>query len=96
MNRWHDFLDSLATKGGNLLILVFCCILLGAAWMASYHLSQSPDVHAALMATFTGFTGALLGALKGIDRNPKTLNGAPTVTPVDVVDMSGPKGLRPY
>ena len=66
MNRWQNFLDSLGSKGGNLLVLcIFVGVLLGLViWVTSRDAGDSQAV-TVILSTFSGFSGALLAALTG-------------------------------
>lgn len=66
MTSWHSFLDSLATRGGN----IFCLIVINVALaMLVYHVLHHNEVGAAtatvILSTFSNFTGALMMALTG-------------------------------
>jgi hypothetical protein len=65
MKRWQDFLDSLSTSGGAVLVLLLICI--GLLPVLIYFLHREPNSPATtrLTDTFIGFTGALLLALRG-------------------------------
>lgn len=66
MKRWQDFLDSLSTKGGNILVL-FCG--LGVLIGLMIHLTHDQTTDAAMVSAahdmMVGFGAALLGALSG-------------------------------
>jgi hypothetical protein len=68
VEKWQKFLDSIATKGGNLLILavfvMFFFVSLFVMWMLKLDTGQS-QVVTVITATFSGFSGALLTALTG-------------------------------
>ena len=73
MVMWKEFLDSLASRGGSIFMLLTCSVLCGIAaihWPAS-----------SLDTTFAGFTGALLMALT-------TTSKASTGTDTTVVSAS--------
>jgi UPF0716 family protein affecting phage T7 exclusion len=65
MKRWQDFLDSLSTSGGAVLVLMIVCVALLPAMI--FVLLRAPLSPAAMLITntFTSFTGALLLALRG-------------------------------
>jgi hypothetical protein len=66
VNKWQAFLDSLASKGGNLLVLSFFVGgLLGLViWVTLRDQGDSQAV-TVILSTFSGFSGALLAALTG-------------------------------
>ena len=73
VEAWDRFLDSLATKGGNLAMLgFFTFILLGFVVHVSYHAVFGPEIRTLAISSFSGFSGALLNALIGAQRNGKT------------------------
>jgi hypothetical protein len=65
VKNWQDFLDSLATSGGNIVTLTCCSILSGLMWQWVYSHDPRGTVMTAAFGVFTGFTGALLQAQKG-------------------------------
>jgi len=65
IKNWQDFLDSLATSGGNIVTLTCCSILSGLMWQWVYQHDPRGTVMTAAFGVFTGFTGALLQAQKG-------------------------------
>ncbi len=66
MQTWHDFLESLATRGGNLFLLVLFVAVLGfLVFHTLHHPEVNGEVKTVILTTFSGFTGALLGALRG-------------------------------
>ena len=73
MDGWQRFLDSLSTKGGNLLML-FCCfiILLGMMFHVLHH-GDSGNISTVIIATFSGFAGALMATLSGKDSHAQAL-----------------------
>jgi hypothetical protein len=65
MQKWQQFLDSLASKGGNLFVL---CVFVGSLLALVLHVLHHSDDNQAttvLLSTFSGFSGALLAALTG-------------------------------
>jgi hypothetical protein len=96
IERWQKFLDSLATKGGNLAVLCFFVIFLLLLTMWVLHRGTSTSQAATvLLATFSGFSGALLAALTGQQGgNRKTDgngngNGAPVPTGAGLRQIGG-------
>jgi Na+/H+-dicarboxylate symporter len=72
LELWDGFLESLATRGGNLLLLAFFVVLFGSALVS---LGDAGDkIQGALLTTFSAFAGALIAALRGVA--PQRLNGA--------------------
>ena len=77
MQKWQAFLDSLATKGGNLaLMAVFVVSLLVLViWVTSRDAGDS-QAATVILSTFSAFSGALLAALTGqVGGQRKTDNG---------------------
>jgi hypothetical protein len=82
MNSWKNFLDSLGTRGGAILLLLLCSILLGSGVMHVLHHGDLGDAASLIRSTFAGFVGALLLALKTSSDTPR--NPDPNVpTPPD-------------
>jgi hypothetical protein len=67
MQSWQKFLDSLATKGGNLLVLFVCFAGLLGLLIHVLHHADTGDVTMVVVATFSGFSGALMATLTGKD-----------------------------
>lgn len=66
MERWEHFLNSLATRGGNIVILLLCASgLFFAVLHVLHHAETGTEVRTVIMSTFSAFTGALLQALMG-------------------------------
>ena len=64
IKNWQDFLDSLATAGGNIVTLFWCSIFSGALWI--WVAMRGPDsMVTPMFGVFTGFTASLLQAQKG-------------------------------
>jgi hypothetical protein len=80
MQKWQAFLDSFATKGGNLFVLgMFVISLLGLViWVTSRDQGDSQAV-TVILSTFSAFSGALLAALTGQQGGNRKSdgNGAP-------------------
>ena len=77
MSNWQGFLDGLATKGGNILLLasaMTALLAVGLVMMVKFG-PTAPSV-VLIVGAFNGFQGALLLALVGKDRN----GGAPPAT----------------
>lgn len=77
MDKWNDFLESLSTKGGNLLVLlVFTLMFMGLMIHVAYRHNQfGPEITTWIVGTASGFTGALLAALTGQARKNGNGNG---------------------
>jgi hypothetical protein len=67
MPAWQKFLDSLSTKGGNLFVLLVCFAGLLCLLMHVLHHGDSGNVSMVVVATFSGFSGALMATLTGKD-----------------------------
>ncbi len=66
MEAWKEFLDSLATRGGNVFLLGlfvggFSLLVLHVL----HHAEPNAEVRTVVLSTFSTFTGALVGALTG-------------------------------
>jgi uncharacterized membrane protein HdeD (DUF308 family) len=88
MESWQKFLDSLATRGGNLFVLFVCFAGLLGLMIHVLHRSDSGNVTMVVVSTFSGFSGALMATLTpGLDtRKPATTVGA---------DKSAPSAAAP-
>ena len=75
MESWQKFLDSLATKGGNLFVLFVCFAGLLSLLIHVLHHADSGNVTMVVVSTFSGFSGALMATLTGIDSKKSTPNG---------------------
>ena len=67
MQAWQKFLDSLATKGGNLLVLFVCFAGLLGLLIHVLHHGDTGNVSMVVVSTFSGFSGALMATLTGKD-----------------------------
>ncbi len=67
MQSWQKFLDSLATKGGNLLVLFVCFAGLLGLLIHVLHHGDTGNVSMVVVSTFSGFSGALMATLTGKD-----------------------------
>jgi hypothetical protein len=80
MAKWQLFLNSLSTPGGNLLLLVvFVASLLGLVLHVLHH-GDEGQVQTVILTTFSGFSGALLQALRGRSSDIPTPTGVTTTT----------------
>jgi len=75
MGSWQKFLDSLATKGGNLFVLFVCFAGLLSLLIHVLHHADSGNVTMVVVSTFSGFSGALMATLTGIDSKKQVSNG---------------------
>ncbi len=65
MEKWRLWLDSLASKGGNILTLFMLNILLGIALVHVLHHSEiNAEARALILSSFSGAFGALLFSLQ--------------------------------
>src|SRR6202044_2943480 len=67
MPSWQKFLDSLSTKGGNLFVLLICFAGLLCLLMHVLHHGDTGNITMVVVATFSGFSGALMATLTGKD-----------------------------
>lgn len=65
MLKWQNFLNSLATPGGNLFALLLCVAAFTALVVHILHHGDDERVVTVILSTFSGFTSALLLALRG-------------------------------
>lgn len=82
MNRWQSFLTSLATPGGNILILcLFSIVMLIAVLLSCYGtMSKDQQIVTFLLTTAASFFGALVGILRGRTSDPSGSTGTTTTT----------------
>jgi len=76
MESWQKFLDSLATRGGNLFVLFVCFAGLLSLMIHVLHRSDSGNVTMVVVSTFSGFSGALMATLTGIDSKKPAPNAS--------------------
>lgn len=60
---WRNFLDSLATRGGGILVLMLATLVLGVVILHGQYSSQTGESASLIRNTFAAFSGALLTAL---------------------------------
>ena len=73
MSRWTNFLNSLATSGGNLFLLAFFSLLmLGVSVLLMVKFGPSAPAVTLVVGSFGTFTGALVGILRGSRPEPPT------------------------
>ena len=80
MNSWKLWLDSLASKGGNICTLLLVNVLLGCALVHVLHHSEiNAEARALVLSSFSGAFGALLFSLQngGGQRKVDQGNGLP-------------------
>ncbi len=75
LELWDGFLESLATRGGNLFLLALFVVLFGGALIGLEGVGDK--VEGALLATFSAFVGAFVAALRGVA--PQRVNGTQPV-----------------
>ena len=63
MNTWRNLVDSVASRGGSILILLVATFSLGAMTMHVMHHGDSGESASMIRNSFAGFSGALLMAL---------------------------------
>lgn len=91
---WQDFLDSLSTKGGNILVL-FCCVMVFiGVYLHIVHDGTDATLQPVAHDLVVGFGGALLGALSAgasrqqmqdrVDTATKGTGGTTVITPAAV------------
>jgi hypothetical protein len=81
MEKWQKFLDSIATKGGNLLLLgsFVMFLLLLVIWILITNHTDA-QVVTVILSTFSGFAGALLAALTGQQGGQRKTDTTPNQT----------------
>jgi hypothetical protein len=93
MQSWQKFLDSLATKGGNLLVLFVCFAGLLGLLIHVLHHGDTGNVSMVVVATFSGFSGALMATLTGKDSKEQSgpVPGG-SAAGVTIPNPNGPSG----
>lgn len=61
MNFWRNFVDSISSRGGSILILLVITMVLGI--MVLRHGQDTGEAASLIRNSFSGFSGALLMAL---------------------------------
>ena len=65
-SRWANFLNSLATSGGNLFLLAaFSLVLLFTTIYLMVHFGPGAPAVITVVGSFSAFTGAMIGILRG-------------------------------
>lgn len=80
MKNWQDLLDSLSTKGGNILV---AGVVMAALTFAMHH-SHTADMFAVVRDLLVGFGGALLAMLKGDSSRQQMTDRRDSVVPPPV------------
>jgi hypothetical protein len=89
MDSWQKFLNSLGTPGGNLLLLViFVSCLLGLVLHVLHH-GDDGQVTTVILSTFSGFSGALLQALRGRSSDVPPVSGTTSTTTTQTTEAQG-------
>lgn len=82
MDRWQRFLDSLSTKGGNILVATFLMTVIGFGLLHVHHdPADNMEIRMLLISTFSGFAGALLAMLKGDASRQQMMDRRDSVLP---------------
>jgi hypothetical protein len=63
MNTWRNLVDSVATRGGSILILLLSTLIMGVLLIHIMHHGDTGESASLLRNSFAGFSGALLMAL---------------------------------
>lgn len=90
MAKWQTFLNSLSTPGGNLLLLcIFVASLLTLVIHVLHH-GDNGQVATVILSTFSGFSGALLQALRGRTSDIPSSPGTSTTTTSTTAPITAP------
>ena len=89
LNKWQDFLQGLATRGGAIFTLVVMVLLFGLLTFHILHHADDPQVTTVILSTFSGFCAALLTMLT--TQATKTPNG-PTQIETETHTIQGDTG----
>lgn len=85
IKNWQDFLDSLSTKGGNILMMF---VSLVGLIMFAHHISlesvAEPSIISAAHDMMVGFGAALLAVLSGSSSRQQMIDRKDSVTPPTV------------
>ena len=63
MNNWRNLIDSIASRGGSILILLLSTIVMGIMLVHIMHHGDSGESASLIRNSFAAFSGALLMAL---------------------------------
>ena len=91
MTRWQSFLTSLATPGGNILILCFFSLIM-LAMVVGTGQKGNQQIVTFMLATASTFLGALVGILRGRTSDPNGTNSTTTTSATTTV-ASPPAGV---
>jgi hypothetical protein len=91
MQKWQSFLNSIATPGGNLLVLCIFVVALLVVMIFEIHHSDEGQVQTVVVATFSGFSGALLQALRGRTTDVPAPPGSTSSTATTTHSSEAPK-----
>lgn len=91
MTRWQSFLTSLATPGGNILILCFFSLIM-LAMVVGTGQKGNQQIITFMLATASTFLGALVGILRGRTSDPNGTNSTTTTSATTTV-ASPPAGV---
>lgn len=99
-SKWTNFLNSLATRGGAIFILMMLSLIgFGITIHIIHHGDDNNMIAAGLVTTLGNFTGALLLALKGSSETTSTATVSPeggaTVRVSDGTSASTPPKTEP-
>jgi hypothetical protein len=89
MTRWQSFLTSLATPGGNILILCFFSLIM-LAMVVGTGQKGNQQIITFMLATASTFLGALVGILRGRTSDPSGNSTSNTTTTATVVTPPPP------
>ena len=91
MTRWQSFLTSLATPGGNILILCFFSLIM-LAMVVGTGQKGNQQIVTFMLATASTFLGALVGILRGRTSDPNGTSSTTTTSATTTV-ASPPAGV---
>ena len=91
--KWQYFLNSFATVGGNLFLLVFFVLILLGLVLHILHHGDTNQVGTVVLTTFAAYSGALLQALRGrtTDTNPLPGGTVASSTVTQTTSSAAPK-----
>jgi hypothetical protein len=91
MQSWQKFLDSIATKGGNLFLLFVCFAGLLSLLIHVLHHGDTGNVSMVVVSTFSGFSGALMATLTGKDSKEQSENTPGVKIPINAAASAIPE-----
>ena len=97
-SRWSNFLNSLATSGGNLFLLaMFSLILMFTTITLMVKFGPGNPAVITIVGSFSAFTGAMIGILRGsrIETPPNTTVDQTTTTRTTPPDAPIPPAPQP-